>query len=78
MFKHFDKNSVPGSDSVTASVHTAPAPGTSEYPLPDCTVCHEPVDIDQFNHNGGVCNFCYHELSNDSYLKSFDLERRLL
>lgn len=53
-------------------------PYTSEYPLPDCPVCHEPVDIDQFNHNGGACNFCYHELSNDSYLKSFDLERRLL
>ncbi|MGB3109632.1 MAG: hypothetical protein WBB40_03500 [Psychrobacter alimentarius] len=52
--------------------------GTSEIPLPDCPVCHEPVDIDQFNHNGGACNFCYHELSNDSYLKAFDLERRLL
>lgn len=52
--------------------------GTSEYPLPDCSVCHEPVDIDQFNHNGGACNFCYHELSNDSYDKAIDLERRLL
>ena len=46
--------------------------------LLDCSVCHEPVGIDQFNDNGGACNFCYHELSNDSYLKSFDLERRLL
>lgn len=52
--------------------------GTSEIPLPDCPICHEPVDIDQFNHNGGACNFCYHELSNDSYLNAIDLERRLL
>lgn len=32
---------------------------------PYCPFCNEHTDIDQFNHNGGACNFCADEVQSE-------------
>lgn len=32
---------------------------------PYCPFCNEHTDIDQFNHNGGACNFCVDEVQRE-------------
>ncbi len=38
---------------------------TEDALWPYCPFCNEHTDIDQFNHNGGACNFCIDEVQSE-------------